>query len=383
MNQPPGEILLRKFRILVAPLDWGLGHTTRCIPIIKELLSQDYEVLAAGDRQQERLLTAEFPGLRFLPLKGYGIEYSKKNLALKLISQIPKIIFRIRNERNWLRKAVVAEYIDAVISDNRFGLYHEKIPTVFITHQLQIKSTLGSASEKILRSWNYHHIHRFTECWVPDADGPDNLAGELSHPAVLPRIPVTYIGLLSRFQTGGQFGESAKAQHGHLLFILSGPEPQRTLLEDKIIDDVSHYPGTATIIRGLPSSLSTIPSTGMIKVFNHLPADELMQEMEKAELVISRCGYSTVMDLMALQKKAILIPTPGQTEQEYLAAHLHRQHIAFTIAQKDFSLPRILEKVKGFNYKVQSSAGDHKLKGAIQNFLSKVEPWPIDFPRLH
>ena len=373
MTQPSGENLLRKFRILIAPLDWGLGHTTRCIPIIKEFLAQNCEVLAAGDHQQERLLRAEFPDLPFLPLRGYGIQYSKKNLAMKLISQIPKIIFRIRHEHSWLQEALVAHHIDAVISDNRFGLYHEKIPTVFITHQLQIKSKLGRWSENILRSWNYHYINRFTECWIPDGDGQNNLAGELSHPSAVPTIPLTYVGLLSRFQTLLSAG-SSQVKHGHLLFILSGPEPQRALLEDKIINDVSHYPGTATIIRGLPSSLSTIPSTGMIKVYNHLSAHELRQEIERAEWVISRCGYSTVMDLVALQKRAILIPTPGQTEQEYLAAYLHRKHIAFTAAQKNFSLPGILVEAKEFNYEVQTSAAEGKLKLAIQNFLSNRTP---------
>ena len=186
-------------------------------------------------------------------------------------------------------------------------------------------------------------------------------------------MPVTYIGFLSRFQKRDQPPGSTTAQPGHLLFILSGPEPQRTLLEDKVIDDVSHYPGTATIVRGLPSSLSTIPSTGMIKVFNHLPADALRQEVEKAELVISRSGYSTVMDLIALQKKAILIPTPGQTEQEYLAAHLHRQHIAFTIAQNHFSLFDVLQQEKHFNYQLMVPPTDGRLKDAIQNFLFKVK----------
>jgi hypothetical protein len=204
-------------------------------------------------------------------------------------------------------------------------------------------------------------------------DGQDNLAGELSHPIVLPRVPVAYIGLLSRFRNGGQFPESAKAQGGHLLFILSGPEPQRTLLEDKIIDDVSHYPGTATIVRGLPSSLSTIPSTGMIKVFNHLPAAELRQEIEKAEFVISRCGYSTVMDLVAVQK-GVLIP-PGR-QAGISGCTFHRRHIAFTTEQKKFSLPRILEEVKGFNYKIQSSAAKGELKHAIQNLLSKLQRQP-------
>jgi len=370
MSQPAGENLLRKSRILVAPLDWGLGHTTRCIPIIKELLVQDFEVLAAGDLQQERLLTTEFPWLPFLPLKGYGIRYSKKNLTLKLISQLPKIMYRIREEHNWLRQAVTTHHLDAVISDNRFGLYHEKIPTVFLTHQLQIKTKLGASSEKFLRNWNYQFINRFTKCWVPDSHGLGNLAGELSHPTALPKIPVTYIGFLSRFQIQDLSSENPTPHPGHLLFILSGPEPQRTLLENKIINDASHYPGTATIVRGLPSSLSVIPSTRMIKVFNHLPANELRQEMESAEVVISRCGYSTIMDIAALRKKAILVPTPGQPEQEYLAAYLHGQHLAFTVAQKDFSLPGILEEAKEFNYKMSTFPGS-KLKHAIQHLLSQ------------
>jgi glycosyl transferase family 28 len=371
MTQPPGEKLLRKSRILVAPLDWGLGHTTRCIPIIKELLAQNFEVLAAGDQHQERLLRAEFPNLTFLRLKGYGIRYSKKNLSLKLISQVPKIMFRIRDEHGWLKEAVTAHNIDAVISDNRFGLYHKKIPTVFITHQLQIKTNLGGLSEKILRNWNYRFINRFTECWIPDSEGSDNLAGELSHPSVLPKIPVTYIGLLSRFKIYDPFTEFPGSQSGHLLFLLSGPEPPRSLLEDKVINDASHYPGTATIVRGLPSSLSAIPSTRMIKVFNHLPSNELRQEIQSAEMVISRCGYSTAMDLVSLGKKAILIPTPGQTEQEYLAAYLHGQRIAFTVAQKDFSLPGVLEKAKQFHYRVPTFP-EGKLKEAIQSLLSKL-----------
>jgi len=372
MTQPLGENLLRKSRIIVAPLDWGLGHTTRCIPIIKELLAQNFQVVAAGDHRQERLLREEFPGIPFLTLKGYGIRYSKNNLLLKLISQVPKIMLRIRDEHRWLQQAVTAHHIDAVISDNRFGLYHQKIPTVFITHQLQIKTNLGDSSEGLLRNWNYHFINRFTECWVPDSNGPGNLAGELSHPMVLPKIPVTYIGLLSRFQTHDALPGFPRPQTGHILFLLSGPEPQRSLLEDKVINDASHYPGTATIVRGLPSSLSTIPSTRMIKVFNHLPTNELRQEIERAEMVVSRCGYSTVMDLISFGKKAILIPTPGQPEQEYLAAHLHRQGIAFTVSQKEFSLPELLEEAKQFHFQVPAYPAV-KLKEAIQTFLSKTE----------
>ena len=372
MTLPTGENLLRKSRILVAPLDWGLGHTMRCIPIIKELLAQNFEVFAAGDPQQERLLKTEFPSLAFLPLKGYGVRYSKKNLLLKLISQVPGIMLQIRDEHRWLKQAVTTHHIDAVISDNRFGLYHQEIPTVFITHQLQIKTSLGGPIEKFLRNWNYRFINRFSACWVPDGNGPESVAGELSHPMVLPKTPVTYIGLLSRFQPLDAAFEFPKPQPGHILFILSGPEPQRSLLEDKVINDVSHYPGTATIVRGLPSSLSTVPSTSMIKVFNHLPSNELRREIEKAEAVISRSGYSTIMDLISFGKKTILIPTPGQTEQEYLAAHLHHRGIAFTIPQKEFSLVQVLEHVKTFHFQVPIFPAA-KLKEAVQRLLFKAE----------
>ena len=193
--------MLRKYRILVAPLDWGLGHATRCIPVIKELLANDCEVWLAGEGMQEALLRTEFPELPFLSLEGYRIRYprSSSGFFLKIFLQIPTIISAITKEHRWLKKMVRSHEMDAVISDNRFGLYHSKIPSIFITHQLNIKSPLGNWSEKILQQWNYKYINRFTECWVPDLLGEDNLAGELSHPFRLPKTVLKYIGPISRF----------------------------------------------------------------------------------------------------------------------------------------------------------------------------------------
>src|SRR6185503_2191019 len=230
--------------------------------------------------------------------------------------------------------------------DNRYGLYHENIFSVFITHQLRIKSSLGKLSEDVLQKWNYRLISKFNECWVPDEKGEDNLAGELSHPAKLPSIPVKYIGSLSRFKKPGD-GEVKD----HLLVILSGPEPQRTILENRIIDQIVKYPGTATIIRGLPGEKNILPSTNTIHFYNHLTTEELNKEMMKAEFVIGRSGYSTIMDIAALQKKSILIPTPGQTEQEYLADHLMKKQFAFCIAQKNFSLQKAIDEAMRFDYR--------------------------------
>ena len=384
----------RQARILVAPLDWGLGHATRCIPIIWELLSQGCEVWLAGEGVQEHLLKEEFPQLSFLQLEGYRIRYSRSavGLVLSIFRQTHKIITAIKKENAWLKKMIAEHDFDAVISDNRFGLYHETIPCIFITHQLAIKSPLGKWSEKILQKRNYRFINRFAACWVPDLPCPayrtgrlpdrqatgqageenkNNLAGELSHPEKKPNIPVKYIGLLSRFDSssppvGGDGGKN------HLLFILSGPEPQRSILENKIVKEISHYNGTATIVRGIPGSPSLIPSTNMIRFYNHLPADELKNEILKAEYIISRCGYSTIMDLVSLQKKSILIPTPGQTEQEYLSKYLSQKQIVFCISQKEFSLSDSLAKTKQFTYHFPGVSNGRILQQTISNFISSL-----------
>ena len=243
-------------KLLVAPLDWGLGHATRCVPVIRDLLNNNCEVWLACEGAQEKLLREEFPFLSFLPLKGYRIKYGKSGLTSKILFQVPSILRSIKEENKWLKEQVSKYGFDAVISDNRYGLYHEKIFSIFITHQLCIKSSLGRWSEKLLQHWNYNFINRFRECWVPDEEGENNLAGELSHPVQLPVIPTKYIGPLSRFvrQPADSIGEKKNIDEikDHLLIILSGPEPQRTILENRVIDQIVNYPATATIVRGLP-----------------------------------------------------------------------------------------------------------------------------------
>jgi hypothetical protein len=335
-------------RLLVAPLDWGLGHATRCVPIINNLLESGCDVWLAGEGAQEKLLREEFPGLSFLPLKGYRIKYGKHNLVGKLLLQVPSILKTIKEENIWLKEQVAYHGFEAVIADNRYGLYHEKIFTVFITHQLRIKSPLGKWTEKFLQKWNYKFINRFSECWVPDEQGEDNLAGALSHPAELPSIRIKYIGALSRFSADPALAN--RSIKDHLLIILSGPEPQRTVLENKIVDEIVNYPATATIVRGLPNEKNIIPSTNSIRFYNHLSASALNDEALKAEFIISRSGYSTVMDIAALQKKSILIPTPGQTEQEYLGEYLMKKRFAYCCPQQKFSLLQALEEGKKFNY---------------------------------
>jgi len=378
MDQPvlkktgqPGEKEQGKPRILVAPLDWGLGHATRCIPVIRELMNQDAEVLLATEGAQEELLSMEFPGLHILPLAGYRIRYARtaSGLLRNILLQTPGILRSIKAENSWLKKIVTEYAIDAVIADNRYGLYHESVPCIFITHQLAIKTPFGKWTEQVLQKRNYRYINRFAACWVPDTAGSNNLAGELSHPVRMPGIPVNYTGILSRFG----YNEASPVKD-HILVLLSGPEPQRSILENKITREIAHYPGTATVVRGLPGVASVIPSTNMIKFYNHLTAAELSKELMEAEYVIGRCGYSTVMDLTRMNKKSILVPTPGQTEQEYLAKYLTQHRIAFCMPQKEFSLAGSLQKAGEFNYAINSIDRNNHLAELVAAFISKISP---------
>jgi UDP-N-acetylglucosamine transferase subunit ALG13 len=360
------QLSMRKLRILVAPLDWGLGHATRCIPVIRELINQGAEVFVASEGPPEMLLKQEFPTITFLHLQGYRVSYSKsrRRSIWKLISKVPSILSSIRNEHAWLNEAISTHHFDAVISDNRFGLYSTRIPCVFITHQLRIKSPIGRWTEKLVQRWNYKFINRFAACWVPDESSSDNLAGELSHPDSLPAAPLHYLGVLSRFERGNKKNSSR-----HLLIILSGPEPQRTILENMVISDIAHYPATATIVRGLPSGASIIPSTNTIQFYNHLPATGLQEEFAKAEYIIARSGYSTIMDISRMNKKSILIPTPGQSEQEYLAAYLSGKKQVMSTSQKNFSLKKAIEQADRFEYEPMPSRNQNDLGMIIQNFL--------------
>jgi uncharacterized protein (TIGR00661 family) len=357
----------QKYRILVAPLDWGLGHATRCIPIIKELIDLDCEVLIAADKKIFFLLKKEFPNTVILPCKGYKIRYSrsKKYFSLQLFYQLPKIIFSICHEKRWLKKTVKLHSIDAVISDNRFGMYHKTIPSIYITHQLSIK-TGNKFSEIIAQKIHYYFIKKYSACWVPD-EKINGLAGELSHPKKIPQN-VFYIGPLSRFKP---IKNPEKVYD--LLTTISGPEPQRTIFEKFIIQQLKDFLGKTLVIRGIPSEESLCSSLNdSITIINHLPADEFNKVMEQSNIIIGRSGYTTVMDLAVLGKNAILIPTPGQTEQEYLAKYLSEKKYFFTVEQKKFSLQEVLEKYSSFPFQSLDFFHD-QYKKTINEFVLSLK----------
>lgn len=337
----------KKLRILIVPLDWGLGHTTRCMPIIDELLKNNVDVVLAGNELQKKILKAEYPKCDFLYLEGYNVKYAKRKnrFLLKMMLQSSDILSAIKKENKWLKKIVAENKIDGIISDNRFGLYHTAIPSIFITHQLQIKTAVGSLADKIARSVNYKYINKFSGCWVPDFEGAKNLAGELSHPNKMPTISCTYVGPLSRMSSD----KLVSNNNNNILCILSGPEPQRTIFEQVILNQIRDCDANFTIVRGLPLQ-TDLPVIKNTILYNHLPKRELQRMMERAAFVICRSGYSSVMDINALKVKSILVPTPGQAEQEYLAKHLTENGFALCCNQASFKLQPMLTRARTFMY---------------------------------
>ena len=329
-------------RVLVAPLDWGLGHVTRCIPVIQQLINQDFLVLIAAEGNSAHLLSQEFPNITILAIPGYKIFYTNKKFyfKIKLFGQIPKILRAIKHEHKWLKQIIEQYKIDIVVSDNRYGLYNAKIKSIFITHQLAIV-TGNFFTDWLVQKLNYKRINRFDECWIPDQEMPFNFAGKLSHPQLKPLIPTKYIGLLTRFK------KETVEKNIDLLVIISGPEPQRTALENILLLQMNIPAFKMVLVRGLPGVTNKIINENKaLKIYDHLPALQLSKLIQSSKLVVARSGYSTIMDLVALQQKAILIPTPGQTEQEYLAEYLASKKYFVAAKQTGFNLVKEIKNLE-------------------------------------
>jgi predicted glycosyltransferase len=349
--------------ILVAPLDWGLGHATRCIPLIDKLLQHDITVVLATDGRAYTLLQQQYPTLTLLKLPAYNIRYRSSNMTLAMASQFPKIVYAIVAEHIALKKIIRQHGIRTVISDNRYGLFHRKVHNVFLTHQLNLiipNPLLQTLVRKGLNRW----IRLFFDsCWIPDVAEEPSLSGILSHPALLPSV--AYIGSLSRMQ------RYEVEKEYDVIAVLSGPEPQRTFLENEIIAQAKNLTTSFLIVGGKPEMKEVKQFSHNVQYVSFLDTVSLNRAMLAANVVISRSGYSTIMDLAKLKKKAILIPTPGQTEQEYLAHHFMEKNIFLSQPQDKLNLASALDKLDHYTGFLNDSFGNHRLEELIVGLLEK------------
>lgn len=347
--------------ILLAVLDWGLGHATRCIPVINSLLNRGCKVSIAGNGQSLLLLKQEFPHLNFHELESYKVEYSSSlPFMVKVFLQLPKFMNAIREEHRQIELLISQHKIDGVISDNRYGCWSGQVPSVFITHQVNLImpasfNWLGAA----LNFFNHRLIKRFDTCWVPDS-GHERITGPLTVPS---KLKVRFVGMLSRLKKS-----DVQIDEDLILGVISGPEPQRQILESILEHQMSEQTRRCIIVRGIISGEEK--KNSRITFINHVSGRELGELIQKAGILITRSGYSTVMDLTRLEKKnVILISTPGQTEQEYLARELDRRKIALRQLQSDFDLNKAIGKVKEYKGFEDTDPETNLLINAVDQLL--------------
>lgn len=343
-----------RLKVLVCPLDWGLGHATRCIPIIRELISQGAEVCFAGDGHALSLLKEEFPNITCYYLRGYRITFSAHiSPGLKLILRLPSLIGRLMVEYIRLKKLVRDHNFNVVISDNRYGLWNKKCYTVFITHQLNIiPPPMLIFTAPLLRRLTRTFVQKYDECWIPDEPGNENISGRLSHNFPIPSN-VKYIGLLSRFDQSNTAGSEAcrmvipeaLSHNFDLVALLSGPEPLRSQLEVLLKQQLAISSLKSLLIRGVTGTSASPLVTGNLTIIDHLQSNLLESILRKGPVIICRGGYSTLMDLAFTGNRVICIPTPGQTEQEYLANKGNKENMLVYAHQNGFSLDECVMRV--------------------------------------
>lgn len=318
-------------KVIVAPLNWGLGHASRCVIIIKALLEHGFTPILAGDGDALLLLKKEFPELESIQLPSYSIRYTR-NLKWHLLLQIPRILRVMKEERTLVERYVLTHRdVVGIISDNRFGVRSTQIPSVYMTHQINVLSGFWTPLTSFVHQ---RIIKRYDECWIPD-DEHASLAGKLSTSGK--KLAQKYIGVLSRSS------KEEKELKYNVAVILSGPEPHRSKLEDKLLSSLEKYEGKTLFVRGMMEPNQEKRSVGNMTIYNYMLWEELQEVLNTTEVIISRSGYSSIMDYAVTGKKAILIPTEGQTEQEYLAKYLTENKNIISVKEDDFKMEDIEE----------------------------------------
>mgnify|MGYP000379545232 CR=1 FL=1 len=353
-------------RVLIACLDWGLGHAARSLPVADALQELGATPILASAGNAGAFLRAERPELKYLPLPAYNIHYRSRSMVSSMALQAPKLAYTAWREHQLLQRYIKTHQIDAVISDNRFGCFSRKVPGVFLTHQLHPIVPMPPL-QPLANGLNRAFLYRFQECWVPDLPGANGLSGALSHPP-LAGIPTHYIGWLSRF-TGLLATTTLKAPMDTLA-VLSGPEPQRTYLEDALLAQYPQLPGHHTLVRGIPEE-APHRQEGKVTIINYLKGKALWEAIQHTAVVIGRPGYSSLMDWGLAQKKVLCIPTPGQTEQEYLAQRLHRAGRIAVQQQSTLQLVRGIEDAKASSG-LQAADSGKLLHQNLKRFLATL-----------
>ncbi|MDG2245166.1 MAG: glycosyltransferase [Flavobacteriales bacterium] len=346
---------MRRPKVLFAILDWGLGHASRSTPLAEWLVDNDCEVTIASSGTAQKWLEGTFPAAEIIVKPGIDIHYAKRFTSLKIAAQGGAFLNSILAERKWTKSLHEKHQFDFIVSDNCYGVKHEGVPSFLITHQLNLP--LPSLVKKATKSAFEGFFEGFSEIWVPDSNS--QLSGQLSKASL--NIKVEEIGSLSHLTN------SEPASDGKIVGMVSGPEPHRSLLSGMMGELFEKLNTSCIIFGGIPDGEPK--TSGQVQFIPHPTSEQLSTELSRAKYIVCRSGYSSLMDLAHLKKQALLVPTPDQKEQEYLANHWKEQFNFATVAQQDFKkLTRLPELGGQIPQMTTNQKAFAKLKEVIELF---------------
>lgn len=363
----------KKPLVVLSMLNWGFGHLTRCFPIIRSLIELKKQLLIVCTPAQQEVLARSFDGLIFFNAADDTPRYGKTKATtlLRLSLQAPFQLMKVKRDNKLLERLSQEYDIELIISDNKYGFYHSRIPSVILTHQLNIQTGLGKWADAVANRINRKLLSRFREVWVVDGVGKNSLAGSLSAASDNIDARVKWIGTLNRLQIRAQKGSEK------LLIILSGPEPQRTILEELIVHQLPVNHRHITLIRGTKKNFSQqalqkLTSLQFTNWIDLAGLAEIEQLLSQTEWVLGRAGYTSLMEWVTGGWKSIVIPTPGQAEQEYLGYYLMQRGWVFSVEQNNFDLQDSIKKAAAFSYsEMRPAAADkNEIKALIASLLS-------------
>ncbi len=354
-------------RVFYSVLNMGLGHAARSLPIIREFINRDWQILIGSSGRALAFLQRELPELQFARLPDYGIRYSRNGWLLpKLAAQLPVVLSRIWQENKSCWQIVHAFSPDLILSDHCYGINNPGIPSFFLSHQINFAMPKGfDFVQPLPAQFNFHFHKHFKAVFIPDSADTDGglLSGNLSR---TPAIPGKYhhCGILSSVE------RQSLTEDLDVFITISGPEPQRSILEDLVLDQVHKLAGKIVVAMGKSESAAPVYESNRLQIYPYLTREQMTRCYNRARLVVTRPGYTSLMELAELGKKALLIPTPGQTEQLYLARRLEQKGWFYSVPQQRLDLPRDLQIAQTFSGLFLPNATHRAVKYIFERILN-------------
>jgi len=340
----------RKKRVFIAPLNWGLGHATRLLPLINYLLAKNYKIYIGASGRSKEVLQQEVSQCTFFDFPEYPIKYPQSRFFVTRFMLIifPQMLLAMKNEQKKLRILHKKYQFDLIISDNRFSLALTGVKSLLVSHQLRYKLPWPiQKMEWLPEYFNYSHFRKYDRIIVPDTDENKTLTGDLSHNMrYLPYNKLYYLGIM----TTVEMDISEDEENIDYLVLISGPEPQRTKFEKIVINQVKSLQGRVVVALGKPEKNYKI-RMGNSVIYSYLNRNKISKYLGRAKFIVSRPGYTTVMEMIESGKRGLFIPTPGQIEQVYLAKYFMDNKWCYSVSQYKFDLSnavKIAQTYPGF-----------------------------------